>query len=465
MIHPDSSLMHKAVVLLAAALFVGDAQTAFADPQDSPCPRAAAGTVTGIQIGSADVGVAPADQIILIRGGASQHVRKGMPLCADDHVTVQGKATLLMSLGENVESSADITLYAFASVELTDPRSIFLRIGKMFATLRGVFEARTTLARLGAKGTEFEVDVTELGIEVTQLEGEVEFQPVGSSAKAETLNPSREKLLLVRYQSPIRPEQQLPPKSSTGPPVNLGRLSRLVFLPGGKGAPRTFEADEELVRQVIDTNATAILRARPLEASKSLIPNFRSNEERARVYREARFRTIWSPEDQRYLQLLGNVYVDWTEAQKALRYYRNAGKIQGGNRGLALYYNNLGNAYRLAGSPKEAEAFFIKARDADSTLAFTYNGWGDVFCDLAQSEYDRGNPGQALEFLDRAAKLYLKSLDPVLQGKEDGQNRAIPNYHLGEVALQRIQWTTESTGSGKTPELAEAQHYFEEALN
>src|SRR5438034_6449405 len=48
-------------------------------------------------------------------------------------------------------------------------------------------------------------------------------------------------------------------------------------------------------------------------------------------------------------------------------------------------------AYRLAGSPKEAEAFFIKARDADSTLAFTYNGWGDVFCDLAQSEYDRGD--------------------------------------------------------------------------
>src|SRR5437773_5376455 len=99
MIHPDSSLMHKAVVLLAAALFVGDAQTAFADPQDSPCPRAAAGTVTGIQIGSADVGVAPADQIILIRGGASQPVRKGMPLCADDHVTVQGdrKSTRLNS--------------------------------------------------------------------------------------------------------------------------------------------------------------------------------------------------------------------------------------------------------------------------------------------------------------------------------------------------------------------------------
>src|SRR6266511_61166 len=174
----DRSSAAKRVMILAAILLVGGSATVKAAPRDSSCPTSVVGTVTGIQIRSADVGAAPADQIILLRSGATQPVQKGMPLCAGDHVTVQGDATLVMTLAESADSSADITLYAFVTVELTDPRSIFVRIGRMFATLRGVFEARTTRARLGAKGTEFQLEVAEKGIEVIQLEGELDFQPL-----------------------------------------------------------------------------------------------------------------------------------------------------------------------------------------------------------------------------------------------------------------------------------------------
>jgi len=463
MISLTRRLGYRASFLLAAILSAGSLGTEFA-LADSVCPSIV-GAVTGIQIGSADVGTAPSDQVTLIRGGASQPVRKGMPLCAGDHIAVQREATLVMSLAENVESSADITLSAFATVELTDPHSILLRIGRMFATLRGLFEARTTFARLGAKGTELQVEVTDTGIEVIQLEGDLDFQPLESSKVGAMSNPPTGGLFSPGGRSTLFLQEKQLPKEPTGPGAKLGRLSRLLFVPGHDAQPQIVQVDETLVRKVVDANANAILGARPAESSRSLIPNFSSNERRARAYREARFGTIWLPEDPRYFQLLGNVYVDWAQAQKAARAYQNAGKIQGGNRELALYYNNLGNTYRLAGSPKEAEGYFVRARDADPTLAFPYNGWGDLFHDLAQAEYDRGNVAQAREFLERAAKLYLRSLDPLLQGKEGGRNRAIPTYHLGELALLRARLNTESAAYQIKPDLDEAQHRFEEALN
>lgn len=465
MICTRSLLRRSAAPLLAALLFVPGAGEVHAAPPDSACPGVAVGTVKGVQIRSADVGTAPPDQIILIRSGASQPVQKGMPLCAGDHITVQGEATLVMSLAESVETSADITLYAFASVELTDPHSIFVRIGRMFAMLRGVFEARTTVARLGAKGTEFQVEVAETGIEVIQLEGELDFETLGSVATGAAPDSPAEQMLSSGLQSAFLSQEKFPPKKPTGPPVSLRRLSRLVFLPDRKTPPQIFGADEELVRKVVDANAGAILVTRPPEPSRSLMRNFSSNEQRARAYREARFRTIWSPEDTRYFQLLGNVYVDWAEAQKAVHSYGNAGKIEGAHRELAIYYNNLGNSYRLAGSPKEAESCFARALHEDPNFAFPYNGWGDVFLDLAQSEYDRGNVSQAHEFLGRAEQLYLKSLDGALWGKEGGQNRAIPLFHLGDLALLWAQLDAESApADGIKLRLDEAGRYFQEAL-
>jgi tetratricopeptide (TPR) repeat protein len=455
----------KRFSILAVILCLSGAATVMAAPPDSACPTTVVGTVTGIQIRSTDVGAAPPDQVILIRSSATQPVQKGMPLCAGDHVTVQGDATLVMSLADAADSSADITVYAFATVELTDPRSIFVRIGRMFATLRGVFEARTTRARLGAKGTEFQLEVADKGIEIIQLEGELDFQPLDEKSENSAPNPPSLGAPAFGFQSSFQKKKEPTQKFSTGPAVNLKRLSRLVFVPGGKRPPQVFDADEDTVRKVVDANANAILVSHPSESSRSLIRNFASTEQRARAYREARFRTIWSPENEKYFQLLGNVYVDWAEAQKAVRTYRNAGKGEGSRRDLAIYYNNLGNAYRLAGLPKEADGYFSTALREDPQFAFPYNGMGDVALDLAQAELDRGNISQAMEYLARAEDLYKKSTERSLWGKEGGQNRAIPLFHLGEVALLRAQIAADSTkGDGGKLHLDEASRSFEEAL-
>lgn len=455
----------KRIPIVLAVLSLGGAASVMAAPPDSACPTTVVGSVKGIQIRTSDVGTAPADQVILLRSGAVQTVQKGMPLCAGDHVTVQGDATLVMSLTEATDSSADITLYAFASVELTDPRSIFVRIGRMFATLQGLFEARTTRARLGAKGTEFQLEVADRGIEVIQLEGELDFQPLDERSENLSPDPPASPALASGFRASFQKKKEPFQKFPTGPTVNLKRLSRLVFVPGGKQPPQVFDATEELVRRTVDANAAAIIVSHPPEASRSLIRNFSSPKERGAAYREARFQTIWSPKDERYFQFLGDVYVDWAEARKAVRTYRNAGKGERSRRDLAIYYNNLGNAYRLAGLPKEAEKFFSMALHADPEFAFPYNGMGDVYFDLAQSELDRANASRAMEYLARAGELYKKSTDRSLLGKEGGQNRAIPLFHLGEISLLRAQVAVESTkGDSGKQYLEEASRSFDHAL-
>ncbi len=430
---------------------------------DSPCPDAGAGTIKGIQVHSADAAIAPPDAVVLLRTGTTQIVRKGMPLCGGDHITVQGDAVLMMSLADGDESAADITLNAFASVELNNPHSISVHIGRMFATLRGFFEARTPVARLGAKGTEFQVEVTESGIAVVQLEGDLEVEPTGSFAASETtFHPG---ILPVSFQTKVPPQKKVsPPKSPTGPPTRLTRLQRLVLVPGQGAAPEIFQADELVVRRVVDENAIAVLRSQPPESSRVVAPTFRSGKERADAYRSARFLTVWAPETKGAFQSLGNVYSDWGQAQKALRSYSKAGTADVSRRERALYYNNLGNAYRLAGSPKEAESALNNAIAADEYFAFPYNGLGDVYLDLAQSANDRDDGKNALDFLEHAKNYYLHSLDRRLEGKESGINRAIPLYHLGEISLLRARWAMEGGSSPNKTDLFEARQSFQQAL-
>lgn len=438
-------------VVLLVAMLVAIAPTVSA-AQDSGCSGIVVGKVRGIQVSAEEVEVAPADQIKLIRGASSPAVQNGMPLCAGDDVTVQGDSVLVMSLGDSIDNQADITLYAFATVELADPRSIFVRVGRMFATLRGIFEARLPFARLGAKGTEFQVNVTDNGAEIIQLEGELDVEPLNVvDGMIPGIDPNSIFRASFQAQDPYSYSRRERKKMSQQPPVTLGRLSTLVLSADGKTPPRVSGAGEDVVRKTIDENASAILAAQPAEPSAAIPRNFNTKEERARVYREARFRSVWSPEDKRSFEALGDVYLDWGHPRKALRSYEKAGENEDTGRQIAINYNNLGNAYRLAGMSKEAQSYFEKALRANPRFAFPYNGLGDVYQDLARAEIDRGNSSAAENLLSKADEYYNKSLDRSLWGKEGGQNRAIPLYHLGENALLK----------GK---LDDSEHYFHEAL-
>jgi beta-lactam-binding protein with PASTA domain/tetratricopeptide (TPR) repeat protein len=423
-----------------SAIFLVVAGSAFATPVEVPCDTDVAGRITGIQVGGARAGVVGEHQLRIMRRQISQPVQNGMPLCAGDQISVLGDTVLVMSLGEY---ETDITVHPVTSFELANSRSISLRIGKFFATLRGFFEAKTSLVMLAAKGTEFEVEVTDTGIEVLQLEGEVEITPLESEQAKSTPG----EIHLVSMQS----EHNLPT------PLKLKRLQRIVV-----ATPRPFSADEERVFKAIDVNANVILTVRPAQPSISLIPNFDSEKARAAAYRKARFYTIWSPGDASHFEVLGNVYVDWAESRKALVSYTKGGQSPPAGRDAAVYHHNLGTAYRLAGEPKRAQEYFARSRKEDPFLVFSYNDEGDLYADLAGAAADAGNVEQARNYLDRAAALYEKSLDPELHGLGDKRYQATPAYHLGEVALLHAQWTGTSDEIGAS--LEQAQRWFKQAL-
>ena len=127
---------------------------------------------------------------------------------------------------------------------------------------------------------------------------------------------------------------------------------------------------------------------------------------------------------------------------------------------MALYYNDLGNAYRLAGDPKSAGELYQKALSIDPGFAFPYNGLGDMYRDLALAAIDRGQGREAIDDLLKAQSSYRRSLDPGLWGKEGGPNRAIPFTNLGQILLQLGELTAQDKDS---PAFAKAQSYIADA--
>ncbi len=333
--------------------------------------------------------------------------------------------------------------------------SVFLNIGKLFATLRGIFEARTSVATLAAKGTEFQVEIDGPQIDVLQLDGEVVVRPVEPHALAIPNTPPD--VFLASMQQPA-----VAVAAGTDA-LTLARLQHLE-LKGDGSAPRISGAEESRVAKVIDVNANVILSSRPSIPSQSLIPNFSSNDERDRVYRSARFQTIWSPEDRGYFQILGNVYVDWADPDRALRSYRSMGKPELADHDLAVYFANTGDAYRMSGGiAAAAEKLFARARELDPKFGPAYTGSGDVLFDQAQAAYDSGNVEKATLLLNDAQEFYLKSLDASLRAQGERQYRSVPNYHLGEIALSRAQWNPGAPDDVQH-ELDLAQQHFKEAL-
>jgi beta-lactam-binding protein with PASTA domain/tetratricopeptide (TPR) repeat protein len=445
-----SSLRIAALVM--TTLLPGLCATVLAGTE-TPCPTVAAGRVRGIQVGSVNVRTVASDQISVKRRGISQSVQNGMPLCVGDNITVEQNDTLLLSLNRSV----DLALYGLAAVELEGPSSVFLNIGKLFATLRGIFEARTSVATLAAKGTEFQVEVDGPHIDVLQLDGEVVVRPVETDARA--IPAILSNVFLVSMQQP-----PAVPQTASSNALTLARLQHLELSRGDGAAPKISKAEESSVEKAEGVNAYAVLSARPSIPSQSLIPNFMSNEERDRAYRTARFQTVWSPEDRGYFQILGNVYVDWADPDRALRSYRSLEKTELADHDLAVDFVNTGNAYRMGGLAAAAEKLFARARELDPKFGPAYTGSGDVLFDQAQAAYDSGNVDKALALLNDAQEFYLKALDPSFRAQGDRQYRFVPSYHLGEIALSRAQWNPGPSADDVQQEMDLAMRRFKDAL-
>ena len=387
------------------------------------------GRLDGIQVGSVPREEVERAQLGVRRGSDAQPGRNGMPLLAGDVLTTGADVRALVRLDEGEDRI--LTLDPETETELVDHRSILLRIGRLFASLRGRFELTTPFGRLGAIGTEFSVEVTKDGLDVLGLSGSLELQPDGP--RTASLAP---RLLLAQAAAPAVPA-----------PLRLERLTRTVYRPG-EGAARLLAAEEDLVRRVVGRDSEVVIATRPPAPSRSLMRQYASEEERAEAFQAARFAAIWTPDREGVFERLGDALADWAEADRARRAYDRAGKRERTRGEQALFLNKLGNVQRLAGDLDAAEEAHRKALAADPHFAFPYNGLGDVQQDRAAAAFEEGRLEDAAEQLAKAEAYYERSLDPSLWGKEGGSNRAVPCQNLGDVLLLRSQLASRPGGRG-----------------
>lgn len=405
---------------LVTAAVTASVPMAFAIVPEPTCGDPA-GRVDGIKVDDEKRDEVDRRQLSVERGGTANPGRNGMPLCFGDVLVTGAQVTAILRLDADPGTDRTLTLSPNTTTELTDSSSIFLRIGRLFVSLHGRFDIKTVFARLGARGTEFDVTVTNDLVDVVQLEGTLDVVPV-----ATTLTGS-EHVASGPWAPDLVPILQ-------PAPLQLQPLTRGTV---GRRTPATLPpVDEALVRKIVDTNANAVLITRPSTPSQNVIDVFDSSAARSAAYREARFRTVWSPEQKESFQRLGDVYHDWAEAQKATRAYSKAGDVPAARPETTRQLNARANVLRLSGDLDGAEKLYQQAIAGDPLFAFPYNGLGDVYRDRSLAALDKGQRLQAYEFALKSRDFYQQSLDPQRWGKEGGPNRAVALANLGEILRQ-----------------------------
>jgi beta-lactam-binding protein with PASTA domain/Flp pilus assembly protein TadD len=376
-----------------------------------------AGRVDGIKVDDEKRDEVDRKQMSVERGAVANPGRNGMPLCFGDVIVTGAQVTAILRLDAEPETDRTITLSPNTTTELTDSSSIFLRIGRLFVSLHGRFDVKTVFARLGARGTEFDVTVTKDAVDVVQLEGTLDVLPTAPAAAASQ----------DAAAGPWTPDDgpRLQPA-----PMRLDPLTRGTI---GRRTAQLPPVDETLVRKIVEANANAILITRPAVPSENVIDVYDPAGARAAAYREARFRTVWSPEQKEHFQRLGDVYHDWAEAGKATRAYEKAGAIVPARPETPRQLNARGNVLRLSGDLDGAERLYQQAIAADPLFAFPYNGLGDVYHDRSLAALDKGQRLEAYALAQKSRDWYQQSLEPQRWGKEGGPNRAVALYNLGEI--------------------------------
>ena len=434
--------------------------------RESPCTTVA-GRIDGIKVSGAAQTMVERGQMSVSRGGDISGARNGMPLCYGDVLATGSDVASNIRLDEAPESEKLISLDPNTTITLVDGTSLFMRLGRLFLSLNGVFEVKTPMRTLGARGTEFQVELQGDRLDVIQLEGTLDVVPAGESAFG-ALRPAWPMLspVSLRGSAPrwhVQPVLAAQVKQGT---VQLDRLTRLTMTAGQ--APRIVAAEPTLVTAVVEANCSTIAATRPVSTSQSFPKAFATADQRRRAYTDARVRAILNPGPEP-LEQLGRVYADWGDAARSVRSYQKAGTSEVTSQRLAIDLNALGNSYRLRGDFAAAEATYRKALAVDASFAFPYNGLGDVYRERALVAIDQGSLLEAQELMLKARGLYEHSLDPTLWGKEGGRNRAIPLYNLGLVALQLgqlygMERSPSATASAEA-RLADAEKHFQQALS
>ena len=498
-------------------------------------------------------------EVKVIRGSALIAATPSLSLFADDElITGVNVGMTIIMLDAAAEQDNTVHIGAASQFRLRGKRSIFLILGRVLADVRGLFDVVTSRATLGAKGTEFEVRVTESDTQLLVLEGEVAVKEEGggpggddsvqverrmvprsgrlavpsvstslgmmelrlaSTAPAvqPPAAPHQRWTVEVNASTPVRAKQQLTvtnrcqqthlydvqgpdtlpwfnifaserievgagttrdvlvelqidpsnvPASTyngnavircldcfTEPGCTQNRDVLAVSIKLARSAELTVRSLEEItignadvsaaprkapenrVRTSVNWSNDVILAGQPSYSARRIIPHYDSPEERARVFRDARFAAVWRREPGSF-ERLGEIYTDWGEGAKAVEAYTQESAVQPDRARSPDFLTDLAEANRLTGRMDDAERQLVTALQADPGNASALNTLGNVYLDRAEVAIDANDARTGEGLLERARSSYERSLNASAPPDRRQQAQAVARANVGETLVE-----------------------------
>jgi beta-lactam-binding protein with PASTA domain/tetratricopeptide (TPR) repeat protein len=220
--------------------------------------------------------------------------------------------------------------------------------------------------------------------------------------------------------------------------TNVARMQEVMLPPAGNLRKSVASVPE--VDQTLNWSNEVIIPGEPTYSAQSVVPRFRTAEERNQVFREVRRSSIIN-DDQRSKETLADIYVDWGNGAKAEEELKRLGLS---SQETPERLTSLGESYRLMGDLRTAEQLLQRALSINPGLPSALNALGNVYLDQAKVEQDKENYGAARGYLDKAQAEYERALRAKSAEQNHmqssiarvGQTETVAQSNLGEVHLR-----------------------------
>lgn len=196
------------------------------------------------------------------------------------------------------------------------------------------------------------------------------------------------------------------------------RMEEITLPPAGP--LQKSQASVQEIDETLNWSNEVIIPGEPTYSAQSVVPRFRTAEERNRAFREARRSSILN-DDRLSKETLADVYVDWGNGAKAEDELKRLGLS---SQETPEELIRIGEAYRLMGDLRTAEQFLKQATNLDPSSAPAFNALGNVYLDQAIAAQDRKDYARARNYLVRAQNEYEKALQAQPAKTPDDHNHA-----------------------------------------
>ena len=239
-------------------------------------------------------------------------------------------------------------------------------------------------------------------------------------------------------QTVTEPRQTPPPLPDS---AVADRIQQITLPPDGRLLKSTASAQQ--IDQTLNWSNEVIIPGEPTYSAQSVVPRYRTWEERNQVFREARRSSVLT-DDSRSKEMLADVYIDWGNGAKAEE------ELKGLAQATPERLTSLGEAYRLMGDLSTAERLLKQATSLDPAWAPALNALGNVYLDRAKAAQDQKDYVRARDYLQRAKQAYAQALaaQPAKSPDErnhpgrqqiavtPGKTETVAYSNLGEVNLR-----------------------------